>query len=169
MGPWVLWVRGSIGCQGAWSSHRRTRAPRRTSRTRRTLCWRGVRRESGGTGRRAGLRIRWPRALRGSTPPFASIVRFAHAGIDPFRVSLRQRLNPQRRRLLILSIPLVCFITFIDAQSPSLTPTQALARDIFRELIGIDTTDEHGATTPAAEVIAETPAARPACRRPMSR
>ncbi len=59
-----------------------------------------------------------------------------------------------RRRLLILSIPLVCFITFIDAQSPSLTPTQALARDIFRELIGIDTTDEHGATTPAAEAIA---------------
>ena len=26
--------------------------------------------ESGGTGRRAGLRIRWPKGLGGSTPPF---------------------------------------------------------------------------------------------------
>ncbi len=31
---------------------------------------------------------------------------------------------------------------------------RALARDIFRELIEIDTTDEHGATTPAAEAMA---------------
>ena len=59
-----------------------------------------------------------------------------------------------RRRLLILSITLVCSIPFVEAQSPSLKPTEALARDIFRELIGIDTTDEHGATTPAAEAIA---------------
>src|SRR6187401_3243047 len=59
-----------------------------------------------------------------------------------------------QRRLLILSITLVCSIPFVEAQSPSLKPTEALARDIFRELIGIDTTDEHGATTPAAEAIA---------------
>jgi acetylornithine deacetylase/succinyl-diaminopimelate desuccinylase-like protein len=60
-----------------------------------------------------------------------------------------------QRRLLILSITLVCSIPFVAAQSPSLKPTEALARDIFRELIGIDTTDEHGATTPAAEAIAK--------------
>jgi acetylornithine deacetylase/succinyl-diaminopimelate desuccinylase-like protein len=59
-----------------------------------------------------------------------------------------------RRRLLLLPTLLFSFATLADAQSPSLTPTQALARDIFRELIGIDTTDEHGATTPAAEALA---------------
>ena len=60
-----------------------------------------------------------------------------------------------RRRLLLLPTLLCCFTTLAYAQNPSLTPTQALARDIFRELIGIDTTDEHGATTPAAEAIAK--------------
>jgi acetylornithine deacetylase/succinyl-diaminopimelate desuccinylase-like protein len=59
-----------------------------------------------------------------------------------------------RRRLLLLPTLLFSFATLAYAQSPSLTPTQALARDIFRELIGIDTTDEHGATTPAAEALA---------------
>src|SRR5262245_5701135 len=59
-----------------------------------------------------------------------------------------------RRRLQLLPTLLVCFIAFTDAQVQSLTPTQALARDIFRELIGIDTTDEHGSTTPAAEAVA---------------
>ena len=59
-----------------------------------------------------------------------------------------------RRRLLLLPTLLFCFTPLADAQSPSLTTTQALARDIFRELIGIDTTDEHGATTPAAEALA---------------
>jgi len=58
-----------------------------------------------------------------------------------------------RRRLPLLPTLLFSFATLADAQ-PSLTPTQALARDIFRELIGIDTTDEHGATTPAAEALA---------------
>src|SRR6185436_11113185 len=33
-------------------------------------CYAGNARESGGTGRRAGLRIRWPNSLGGSTPPF---------------------------------------------------------------------------------------------------
>jgi acetylornithine deacetylase/succinyl-diaminopimelate desuccinylase-like protein len=59
-----------------------------------------------------------------------------------------------RRRLLLLPTLLLCFITLANAQSPSLTPTQSLARDIFRELIGIDTTNEHGSTTPAAEAVA---------------
>jgi len=40
------------------------------------------------------------------------------------------------------------------AQSPALTPDQQLARDIFAELIGINTTHEHGSTTPAAQAVA---------------
>ena len=40
------------------------------------------------------------------------------------------------------------------AQNPALTPDQALAREIFAELIGINTTLERGATTPAAEAVA---------------
>jgi len=49
---------------------------------------------------------------------------------------------------------LICLSGLPAAQAPSLTPAQSLARDIFRELIAIDTTDEHGATTPAAEAVA---------------
>jgi acetylornithine deacetylase/succinyl-diaminopimelate desuccinylase-like protein len=41
-----------------------------------------------------------------------------------------------------------------DAQSPALTADRALAREIFAELVGINTTYEHGATTPAAEAVA---------------
>src|SRR5690242_15830799 len=40
------------------------------------------------------------------------------------------------------------------AQTPALTPDQQLARDIFAELIGINTTHEHGNTTPAAQAVA---------------
>jgi acetylornithine deacetylase/succinyl-diaminopimelate desuccinylase-like protein len=40
------------------------------------------------------------------------------------------------------------------AQNPPLTPNQALAREIFAELISINTTFERGATTPAAEAVA---------------
>jgi acetylornithine deacetylase/succinyl-diaminopimelate desuccinylase-like protein len=40
------------------------------------------------------------------------------------------------------------------AQAPALTPNQALGRDILAELIGINTTREHGSTTPAAEAVA---------------
>ncbi|MEO7502585.1 MAG: M20/M25/M40 family metallo-hydrolase [Gemmatimonadaceae bacterium] len=40
------------------------------------------------------------------------------------------------------------------AQTPTLRPEQAMARDIFAELIGINTTFERGATTPAAEGVA---------------
>ena len=40
------------------------------------------------------------------------------------------------------------------AQAPALTPDQQLARDIFAELVGINTTHEHGNTTPAAEAVA---------------
>ena len=40
------------------------------------------------------------------------------------------------------------------AQTPALTPDQQLARDIFAELIAINTTHDHGATTPAAEAVA---------------
>ena len=37
----------------------------------------------------------------------------------------------------------------------TLTPEQSRARDIYKQLIEIDTTDEHGATTPAAEAMAK--------------
>ena len=40
----------------------------------------------------------------------------------------------------------------LAAQNPS--PDQQLARDVFAELIGINTTHEHGNTTPAAEAMA---------------
>jgi acetylornithine deacetylase/succinyl-diaminopimelate desuccinylase-like protein len=40
------------------------------------------------------------------------------------------------------------------AQTPALTPDQQLARDIFAELVGINTTHDHGNTTPAAEAVA---------------
>ena len=40
------------------------------------------------------------------------------------------------------------------AQTQALTPDQQLARDIFAELIGINTTHEHGNTTPAAQAVA---------------
>ena len=58
-----------------------------------------------------------------------------------------------RRTLLLLLTLLVCLSTLTSAQTQPFTPVQSLARDIFRELIGIDTTDEHGSTTPAAEAI----------------
>ncbi len=42
----------------------------------------------------------------------------------------------------------------IQAQAPAPSADQQLAREIFAELIGINTTYEHGATTPAAEAVA---------------
>src|SRR5258705_8508811 len=42
----------------------------------------------------------------------------------------------------------------IGALRTALTPDQQLARDIFAELIGINTTHEHGNTTPAAQAVA---------------
>src|SRR5690349_13980835 len=60
-------------------------------------------------------------------------------------------------RVLFLSIALAW--APVRAQAPigpvgALTPDQQLARDIFAELIGINTTHEHGNTTPAAEAVA---------------
>lgn len=40
------------------------------------------------------------------------------------------------------------------AQGPARTPDQQLARDLLAELVGINTTFEHGNTTPAAEAMA---------------
>lgn len=42
----------------------------------------------------------------------------------------------------------------IGAVQGALTPDQQLARDIFAELVGINTTHEHGNTTPAAQAVA---------------
>ena len=42
----------------------------------------------------------------------------------------------------------------LAAQTPALTPHQRLAREIYRELIEIDTADSTGAVTPAAEAMA---------------
>lgn len=47
------------------------------------------------------------------------------------------------------------WVVRLAAQSPTLTPDQALARDIFRELIGINTTNSVGNTTAAAEAMAK--------------
>jgi hypothetical protein len=93
------------------------------------------------------------KALGVRLPPFAPA--FAHFASFGWQARCPRPPQPlMRRRLLLLPTLLFSFATLADAQSPSLTPTQALARDIFRELIGIDTTDEHGATTPAAEALA---------------
>ncbi|MBV8207238.1 MAG: peptidase M20, partial [Acidobacteria bacterium] len=37
----------------------------------------------------------------------------------------------------------------------ALTPQQQLAHDIFQQLVNIDTTDEHGSVTPAAQAVSE--------------
>jgi acetylornithine deacetylase/succinyl-diaminopimelate desuccinylase-like protein len=42
----------------------------------------------------------------------------------------------------------------VGAQGPARTPDQQLARDLLAELVGINTTFEHGNTTPAAEAMA---------------
>src|SRR5262245_9565772 len=55
---------------------REASAERRTSIASATL----FPRESGGTGRRAGLRIRWPKGLGGSTPPFRTSDRLEARG-----------------------------------------------------------------------------------------
>jgi hypothetical protein len=47
----------------------------------------------------------------------------------------------------------------------TLTPDQSRARDIYKQLIEIDTTDEHGATTPAAEAMAKRPTSTCSARR----
>lgn len=44
--------------------------------------------------------------------------------------------------------------TVVRGQAQALTPDQALAREILAELIGINTTAEHGSTTPAALAVA---------------
>ena len=43
----------------------------------------------------------------------------------------------------------------LSSQAGALTPDQSLARDLLAELVGINTTHEHGNTTPAAEAMAK--------------
>jgi acetylornithine deacetylase/succinyl-diaminopimelate desuccinylase-like protein len=59
------------------------------------------------------------------------------------------------RTLLVLLVTTTCaYASTTYAQSPTQSRDNALAREIFAELIGINTTYEHGATTPAAEAVA---------------
>ena len=55
----------------------------------------------------------------------------------------------------LLTIALAGLAPAARAQTASLTPDQALARDIFRELIGINTTHSTGNTTVAAQAMAK--------------
>ena len=57
-----------------------------------------------------------------------------------------------RRSFAALGLLLIAVPGFLDAQTSGLD--RAEARAIFAELIGINTTQEHGSTTPAAEAVA---------------
>ena len=62
-------------------------------------------------------------------------------------------LKSSGRRLSVLTLGFLAVVTpRVTAQS--LTPDQSLGREILAELIGINTTLEHGSTTPAAEAVA---------------
>ncbi|MGH7537138.1 MAG: M20/M25/M40 family metallo-hydrolase [Gemmatimonadales bacterium] len=64
-------------------------------------------------------------------------------------------MKQSRGRIACLALGFVLAITNPGgAQGASRTPHQALAREIFAELIGINTTHEHGNTTPAAMAVA---------------
>lgn len=64
-------------------------------------------------------------------------------------------LLPSRKRIAWMTLGSVLLITTAGrGQGPALTPDQALAREILAELIGINTTLEHGSTTPAAQAVA---------------
>jgi hypothetical protein len=57
------------------------------------------------------------------------------------------------RRLSVLTLGFLAVVTpGVTAQR--LTSDQSLGREILAELIGINTTLEHGSTTPAAEAVA---------------
>lgn len=58
-------------------------------------------------------------------------------------------------RLAVLTLGAALAVTApVGAQGPARTPDQQLARDLLAELVGINTTFEHGNTTPAAEAMA---------------
>ncbi len=60
-------------------------------------------------------------------------------------------------RVALATVGMVLLVTTVgqgQGQGQSLTPDQALAREILAELIGINTTAEHGSTTPAALAVA---------------
>ncbi len=61
----------------------------------------------------------------------------------------------RRVRVNLLTLAIVVLVTSrAQSQTRTLTPDQALGREILAELIGINTTFEHGSTTPAAEAVA---------------
>lgn len=66
-------------------------------------------------------------------------------------------MDPQRswQRVALATVGSVLLVTTaVRGQAQSLTPNQALGREILAELIGINTTREHGNTTPAAQAVA---------------
>jgi len=63
----------------------------------------------------------------------------------------------ERRELSrsLMAIAMLTLGTFpLRLAGQDLTPDRQLARDVLAELIGINTTHEHGNTTPAAEAMA---------------
>ena len=50
---------------------------------------------------------------------------------------------------------LVCAASSVGAQVPALAPHQQLAHDIYKQLIEINTSYSTGATTPAAQAVAD--------------
>src|SRR5262245_47691118 len=62
------------------------------------------------------------------------------------------------RRRIIFSSVMVAFVSLswgLAAQAPALQPHQQLARDIYKQLIEINTTDSVGNTTVAAQAMAD--------------
>lgn len=57
-------------------------------------------------------------------------------------------------RVVIVALVCAAGAAPLAAQSPPPSTDQALARDIFAELVGINTTFHHGNTTPAAKAVA---------------
>jgi len=62
-------------------------------------------------------------------------------------------MKPAHLYVLFVLVTGICATTLVDAQAPS--PHQQLAREIFQELIEINTTDSVGNTTVAAEAMAK--------------
>ena len=56
-------------------------------RARSVLGWYAYPRESGGTGRRAGFRIRWPKGCGGSNPPFRTTLGLPRGSFASARVA----------------------------------------------------------------------------------
>jgi len=63
--------------------------------------------------------------------------------------------QPAWKRVAVVTLGIVLLASpAVRGQGQALTPDQALGREILAELIGINTTHDHGNTTPAAQAVA---------------